>query len=132
VDAERPGGPQPGYHWSFTSYGEKENIEQYAQNHDPPSELVYLIQTKVSVQRFEALLNLSSNLDNVEEPDFHFLTPDEREFLEEAIGSKNLRNAQDNGLHCVARCSVPTNSGYALPFEGDIEDDGTCIQLRTP
>jgi hypothetical protein len=48
------------------------------QVNDPASELVYLIQDKVSAKRFEDLLKLSSALDEVEKPDFHFLTPGER------------------------------------------------------
>jgi hypothetical protein len=70
-DSEHPGSA---HQWGFTSYGVKENIEEYAELNDPPSELVYLIQNKVSAERFQALLNLSSNLDHVKKPDFHFLT----------------------------------------------------------
>jgi hypothetical protein len=46
---------------------------------------------KVSAERFQALVNNSSNLDEVEKPDFHFLTADEREILEEAIGIEELK-----------------------------------------
>ena len=28
--------------------------------------------------------------------------------------------------------SVTTESGFELAFEGDIEDDGACLGLRTP
>ena len=116
----------------FTTSGVKENIEEYAKCNHPASELVYLIQSKVSAERFQALLNLSSNLDDDNEPDFHFLTPGERELLQEAIGHKNLTNNQENGMGCVARYSIQTDSGYALSFEAQIEDDGTCIYLKTP
>jgi hypothetical protein len=128
-DSRNPGSAQQ---WRFTSCGVKQNIEEYAEYNHPPSELVYLIQGKVSAQRFQALLSLSANLDDVEKPDFHFLTPGEREILEEAIGSENLRANQENGMGCIAHYSVQSNSGYALSFEADIEDDGACIYLRTP
>jgi hypothetical protein len=36
------------------------------------------------------------------------------------------------GMNCFARHSVVSLSGDELPLEGDIEDDGDCIDLRTP
>ncbi len=77
-------------------------------------------------------MRISADLDDKEKPDFHFLTPGERELLEEAIGTEELEANQSNGLGCIARYSIETASGYSLSFEGDIEDDGTCITLRTP
>jgi len=121
-DAGNPGGD-----WTFTQYGVKVPIEEYAELHDLASELVYLIQDKVSSERFEALLNYSSDLDDVEKPGFHFLTPEERELLEEAIGSEELRVNRDNGMCIIAHYSVQTPSGYRLSFEADIEGDGACI-----
>lgn len=35
-------------------------------------------------------------------------------------------------MNCIARCSVESASGAVLEFEGDVEDDGACINLRTP
>jgi hypothetical protein len=118
--------------WYFTSYAVKTSIEDYAELNDPASELVYLIQDQVSAERFRALVNDSSGLDQVEKPNFHFLTPEERKLLEEAIGSKQLADNQANGMCCIAHYSVQSVSGYSLSFEADIEDDGACIDLRTP
>jgi hypothetical protein len=128
-DSDQPGSASA---WNFTSYGVKENVEEYAEMNEPASELVYLIEGKVSTERFRALLKMSANLDEIDRLDFHFLTPGERELLEEAIGSKNLRGNQEVGLCCIARYSVETPSGYSLSFEAEIEDDGTCSHLRTP
>ena len=128
-DSREPGSAN---RWNFTAYGVKVNIEEYADLHDPASELVYLIQDKVSAERFRALVNLSSDLDQVKKPDFHFLTPEERKLLEEAIGSEELTANQANGMCCIAHYSVQAASGYSLSFEADIEDDGACIKLRTP
>ena len=77
-------------------------------------------------------MNNSSNLDGVEKPDFHFLTTDERALLEEAIAFKELEANQDNGMCCIAYYSVQTPSGDVLSFEATIEDDGRCIELKTP
>jgi hypothetical protein len=33
---------------------------------------------------------------------------------------------------CLGHCSVTSPSGAKLQFEGEIEDDGHCITLRTP
>ena len=87
-DSQKPGSAN---RWNFTSYGVKVNIEEYAVLHDPASELVYLIQDKVSAERFPALVNLSSDLDQVKKPDFHFLTPEERKLLEGPAGLKSSR-----------------------------------------
>jgi len=128
-DSQKPGSAN---RWNFTSYGVKVNIEEYAVLHDPASELVYLIQDKVSAERFPALVNLSSDLDQVKKPDFHFLTPEERKLLEGASGSKELTANQADGMCCIAHYSIQAASGYSLSFEAAIEDDGTCICLKTP
>jgi hypothetical protein len=33
---------------------------------------------------------------------------------------------------CIGYYSVQTPSGDSLPFEATIEDDGRCIELKTP
>jgi hypothetical protein len=128
-DSQKPGSAN---HWVFTSYGEKTSIEDYAGLNHPASQLVYWIQDKVSAERFRALVNISSGLDQVEKPDFHFLTPEERMLLQDVIGSKQLADNQANGMRCVAHYSVQSVFGYSLSFEAEIEDDGVCIHLRTP
>jgi hypothetical protein len=129
IDSRSPGSANT---WCFTAYGVKRNIEEYAECNAPQSELIYLIEDKVSAERFQALVKLSSGLDQIKSPDFHFLNPGERKHLEEAIGSEELENNQANGMCCVANYTVETPSGYSLSFEGDVEDDGKCITLRTP
>jgi len=39
---------------------------------------------------------------------------------------------ESNGMNCIARCSVESAAGAVLEFEGDVEDDGACINQRTP
>ena len=127
-----PENTQPGKGWQFTTAVLEIDIEEYASMNYPASELVYLIQEDVSVERFDELLQLSAHLDEARELNFHFLTPAERELLRDAIGAEELRGALECIMGCIAHYSVQTKSGYSLEFEGEIEDDGACINLKTP
>jgi hypothetical protein len=126
-DASRPGGD-----WTFIRYAKIGSIEEYAQFCTPASEHLYLLSDLVDPERFAQLLEHSDALDASDEPSFAFLTPGEREQLETAIGDKELEAHASNGMNCMARNSVQGSPGVILEFEADIEDDGTCIELRTP
>lgn len=133
--AEALGVPQPERpcsDWSFTWYAEIVTVEEYARGYSPASELVYLIEDSVDPKRFQRLLELSEPLDDAEAPSFSFLSKEEREALDLAIAEEQLEGSKSNGICCIARCSVNCSSGEELEFEGDIEDDGACIDLRTP
>lgn len=133
--AEALGLPQPerpGSEWSFTRYAEIVTVEEYARSYSPASELVYLIESAVDAERFQRLLELSEPLDDAEAPSFSFLLKKERDALEQAIAQQQLESNSSNGMCCIARYSVKAPSGDDLEFEGDIEDDGACIDLRTP
>jgi hypothetical protein len=123
---------RPDDQWSFTRYARIVSAEEYAQVNDPPSELVYLIEDAVEGERFHQLLFESEPLDDMEEPNFAFLTKDERSSLERAIAERQLEAHESNGMNCIGRCSMTTESGAVLEFEGEIEDDGACLNLRTP
>ena len=60
------------------------------------------------------------------------MTKGERSRLEDAIAEKQMEANESNGMNCIATCSVESDSGAVLEFEGDVEDDGACINLRTP
>jgi hypothetical protein len=124
--------PGASLRWSFTRYAEIVSVEEYAESHDPASEVVYFIQNDVTPERFEELLALSEPLDNQDKPQFSFLTKDERSHLEKAAAEEKLKDASENGMNCIANISVKTESGVGLEFEANVEDDGTCINLRTP
>ena len=91
-----------------------------------------MIGDTVSAERFQQLLKQSEPLDDAEDPSFSFLTNGERSRLEKAIAEEQMEANESNGMNCIARCSVESDSGMVLEFEGDIEDDGACIHLRTP
>lgn len=123
---------RPGNEWSFTRYAPIVSVEEHARYNSPASEPVYLIEEAVSAERFQQLLKHSEPLDESDDPSFAFLTKGERSRLEEAIAENQMEANESNGMNCIARCSVESDSGAVLEFEGDVEDDGACINLRTP
>ena len=123
---------RPGSGWTFTSYAEIEAVEAYAQRNDPASELVHFLENEVSETRLAELVRLSEPLDEVSKPRFDFLTRSERKNLERRIAEAKLESNQSNGICCIANYSIALAQGESLEFEGDIEDDGACITLRTP
>ena len=69
--------------------------------------------------------------DDSPELSFDFLTKIERKKLEEALARKDLEGNMSNGISSVAQFSLGTKRAE-ICFEGDVEDDGACIYLRTP
>jgi hypothetical protein len=126
--AERPDG-----NWNFMCYAKPETAEQYASRwSDLRSEIVYLIEDQVSPRRFKQLLRLSESLDDMDVPDFSFLKPKERDLLEAVILKERLRDNLESTFNVLAHITVIAPGGEHLRFEADIEDDGACINLRTP
>jgi hypothetical protein len=123
---------RPGHGWSFTRYAPLMTVEEYAMYNSPAFEVVCMIEDSVDPERFEELVRLSEPLDDVEKPRLSFLTWSERCAIEEAIAERQLEANESNGMCCLGHCSVTSPSGAKLQFEGEIEDDGHCITLRTP
>src|SRR5262245_26759794 len=63
IDSHHPDG-----NWSFTKYFERVSAEEYAKYHLPHSEVLYLLETKVSKERFAELITKSDELDSSESP----------------------------------------------------------------
>jgi hypothetical protein len=127
-----PESRRPGSEWSFTRYARLMTVEEYAQSNSPASEVIYMIEDSLDPERLEELMRLSEPLDDDEKPRFSFLTRSERSSIEDAIAQRQLEANESNGMCCLGHCSVKSPSGAELQFEGDIEDDGRCITLRTP
>jgi hypothetical protein len=123
---------KPGDGWTFTRYARLMTVEEYAMYNSPASEVIYMIEDSLDPERLEELIRLSEPLDDVEKPCFSFLTRSERSSIEDAIAERQLEANESNGMCCLGHCSVKSPSGAELQFEGDIEDDGQCITLRTP
>ena len=129
LEVEQP--EQPADAWGFTHYAEKQTVEEFADFQDPVSELVFYLKDHVKEKRFKELTLKFEQLDSIDKPSFEFLKPAERLLIEEAINAEQLEANKSNGMCCVASYMVCKN-GHVLCFEGDIEDDGTCLELRTP
>jgi hypothetical protein len=127
-----PESKRPGNDWEHISYSCKISVEEYAELNSPSSEIVYMIEDFVTPSRFKKLLKLSAGLDDISNPVFDFLKHNERYHLEEAIASMRLEDNLMNGMSCIARYTVKSDLGEDLPFEAEIEDNGTCIFLKTP
>jgi hypothetical protein len=117
--------------WRFTAYAEIRSLEDYAAEKNPPSELVYALKGKVSAARFSELETTFAKLDGQEELTFDFLDEKERLLLEVGLARDDLQGRIMNGISAVARFCVPA-SDDGLWFEAVVEDDGACIELRTP
>lgn len=127
-----PESRRPGSEWSFTRYARMMTVEEYAMYNSPASDVIYMIEDSLDPERLEELVRLSEPLDDVDKPRFSFLTRSERNDIEDAIAERQLEANESNGMCCLGHCSVKSPSGAELQFEGDIEDDGHCITLRTP
>jgi hypothetical protein len=126
-ESRRPGGNG----WGITAYAEIRSLEEQASEKDPPSELVYAPEGKVSAVRFKELEKEFAKMDEDADITFDFLRKKERRLLEEGLARKDLENRIMNGISSVARYWVLTEDDR-LWFEGEVEDDGACFNLRTP
>jgi hypothetical protein len=121
----------PDNEWRFIHYVEAMPLEvSMACSGLCPLDALYLIEDKLGSERFQYLSehfeldNLRANLD--------ILTAQEKQLLEEAIAYDVFERRRENGCGGIARFNVVSTTGQELVFEGDIEDDGACIYLRTP
>ena len=118
--------------WAFVRYQEQITVEDYAESTSPASEIVYALEGKVTKKRLKELLRRTKDFPDFERTSFAFLSEHEREALENEVTRKRLVSNSSNGMKCIANNAVESSSGYILRFEGEIEDDGACIFLRTP
>ena len=114
--------------WALTNYERKQSLEDYAYEYGCLSDCVSMIEGKVPAQLFESLVQKSSALDELQ---LDILTDEERREFEEALAFEQLKSNMDNGICCIAHYSVQALGGD-LSFEAAIEDDGACIDLKTP
>ena len=117
--------------WGITAYAEIKSLDDQAAEQDPVSEFVYLLEGKVTDDRFAVLKKEFEKFDDSPELSFDFLTKIERKKLEEALARKDLERNMSNGISSVAQFSLGTKA-KEICFEGYVEDDGACIRLRTP
>jgi hypothetical protein len=117
--------------WSMGCHVEIVSIEEYTKHFERPSETVYCLEEKVSVERFEELKQKFDQVEAGTRKTFRFLTHEERDIAESAINEEKLLDMKENGLGGIATYCVE-HDGVVLDFEGEMEDDGSCIILQTP
>jgi hypothetical protein len=130
LDVPQP--DQPDDSWSRTIYAERKTLEEYVDLDDAiVTEIPDILNGFSSDERIAAV---SAKCDAYAEGSIHsfdFLRPEEHKRLLEQLDEKVLERLRDNGIGCVAIYCVE-HGDHELWFEGDIEDDGSCIDLRSP
>jgi hypothetical protein len=132
--AEALGVPQPEMpdgSWSFTSYAERQTVEQYIDSGRDPLTVLESLRDLVGERRFRTLEAAFSRLPPTGKSCCDFLTSKERKSAEAAVAEERLEANRSNGMCCVASYRVKRGR-IELWFEADIEDDESCIELRTP
>lgn len=123
---------QPDDSWSRAIYAERQTLEEYIDLNDGIlDEIPDMLDGCASAERIAAI---SAKCDAYAEGSIRsldFLQPEERKYLVEQLEEKALERLRDNGIGCVATYCVE-HGDHELWFEGDIEDDGSCIALRGP
>jgi hypothetical protein len=130
LDVPQP--DQPDDSWSRAIYAERQTLEEYVDLNDGIlAEIPDMLGGGSSAERIAAI---SANCKAYAEGSirsFDFLHPEERKYLREQFEEKALERLRDNGIGCVATYCVEQGD-HELWFEGDIEDDGSCIDLKGP
>jgi hypothetical protein len=121
---------KPDNDWVFSVSGDAESIEEYASCNSPVSEIAYFLEGKIDEERFKFLEKKFAEPD-AERNGFNFLTKEERILTEREIVKMRLSDGLKNGLGGVATYTVTLRRTH-LRFVATIEDDGSCIYLKTP
>ncbi|GDX83195.1 hypothetical protein LBMAG42_50060 [Deltaproteobacteria bacterium] len=148
----------PGNDWSRETQADDLTVEEYAEQVFPPSTVLDWLTP--SARRAKVLAKKGEQIDASGVLDFGFLTDKERDTIEAAIDADQLESNASNGMGCIATIGVgeelreysgdeparnpgESDDDYLLRmfeaeednrvhFEGQIEDDGECIFLKTP
>ena len=117
--------------WKMIAYAKIRSLEEQAKIKSPLSEFIHELKDYVSEDRAMTLETEVVKLSERSKPGFGFLNVQERKVIEEALARRDLEANLSNGTSSIARYQVAATSGE-LWFEAEVEDDGTCIRLRTP
>jgi hypothetical protein len=133
--AELLGVPQPDQpddSWSRTIYAERQTLEEYIDLNDGIiDEIPDILDGCASEKRIAAVAAKCQAYADGSIDSFDFLKPKERALILKELEERELESLRDNGIGCVATYSVE-HGDHELWFEGDIEDDGSCIDLKGP
>lgn len=121
----------PDNEWSFTTYAERQTIEEYIDRGGEEWAVLQWLEGAVDEQRFRSLEKMFAKLEGAANSSFDFLSAIERKHVEDAISEEQLESNQSNGMCCIASHCVRLGK-VQLWFEAVVEDDGSCIDLKTP
>jgi hypothetical protein len=123
---------QPDDSWSRTIYAERQTIEEYIDLDDGIlDEIPYMLDGCASEKRIAAVAAKCKACADGSIDSFDFLKPKERALILKELEERELESRRDNGIGCVATYCV-AHDDHELWFEGEIEDDGSCIYLKGP
>lgn len=123
---------QPDDSWSRTIFAERRTLEEYVDLDDGiVGEFPDMVNGFASDERIAAISAKCNAYAEGSIHSFDFLQPEERKRLLKQLEEKALERLRDNGIGCVGTYCVE-HGEHELWFEGDIEDDGSCIDLKGP
>jgi hypothetical protein len=129
---EVPDPDQPGDSWSRSVYAEKRSLEEYVDlNAGILEEFSEMLPGGTSARRAQTVTEKCKAYAAGEIDSLDFLKPKERESILEQLEERDLQSLMDNGIGGVATYCVSDDENE-LWFEGEIEDDGSCIDLKGP
>src|SRR5262249_44479045 len=123
-DAERPGDD-----WNFGWFLPRVPLDDILDQWDEET-IVELLQSQLTPERYK---ELCSKIDLQQEDNakvLEFLTEDEKLKIEEHYMEGQAEHP--DSAWCFADISIEAPHGKILTFEAFIEDDGACIELKTP
>lgn len=130
LGVQQPERPADG--WGFATYAEVQSVEEQADQKGSSEGFLDLLKGKVSVACYNDLGSKFAEIEESQKWDFSFLNKKERKIIEQALAKKDVEQNQSNGMNCIASYTVEGGNGEVLEFEGLIEDDGVCGDLKTP
>jgi hypothetical protein len=126
-DADEPGGEDG---WSFIKYIPREPLADYLERVQCGSEIFDCLKGKVGERRLATIKKLGDEFDKTGKFDLSLLLKKEVYMIEEAIQAHELD--QLGGGTVIAQRYIKGSHGRWLRFEAFIEDDGRCVDLKTP
>ena len=123
---------QPDNSWSLTIYAERQTLEEYVDlDSGILGEIPEMLDGYASEKRSKTISTKCEAYADGSIDSFDFLKPRERALVLKKLEDRELEGLRDNGIGCVATYCLAHGS-HELWFEGDIEGDGSCIDLRSP
>ena len=119
----------PGDDWNFGWFILRVPVDDILDQWDEET-IVELLQSQLTLERYK---ELCSKIDLQQEDNakvLEFLTEDEKRKIEEHY--MEWQAEHPDSACCSADISIEAPHGKTLTFQALIEDDGACIELKTP